>query len=57
MMMKNLNSNIYKNNNINEVNAIKQCKVNEINTNEPKHYKTLKYHADTISQIVFNPNK
>lgn len=25
--------------------------------NEPQLYKTLKYHADTISQIVFNPNK
>ena len=29
---------------------------NEIG-DEPKHYKSLKYHSDTISQLVFNPNK
>jgi hypothetical protein len=24
---------------------------------EPQHEKTLKCHQDTVSQIVFNPNK
>jgi hypothetical protein len=25
--------------------------------NEPYYDRTLKYHSDTVSQIVFNPNK
>lgn len=27
------------------------------NQNEPYYEKTLRYHSDTVSQVVFNPNK
>ncbi len=54
-MMRNININ-GKNNDYNYQNNTRKV-VNNLNLNEPKYYKTLKYHADTISQMVFNPNK
>jgi len=56
-MMKKFNLNINKYNNINEENGKTRFEVNEIYPDEPKHYKSLKYHSDTISQIIFNTNK
>ena len=29
----------------------------EETTNQPNYERSLKFHSDTISQVVFNPNK
>ena len=54
-MSKNKNKDVKANFNVSNKN-IEEESPNE-RGEEPQHYKSLKSHCDTISQLVFNPNK